>query len=80
MGRFLVAIVAGLLIAGCSAALRESHTPKKSETARPVFSFCELAKPMTWAVRDSLETQMQIRAYNARIRQQCGPEGSPDGK
>lgn len=73
-------LIAAFLLASCASAPQESHTRTKSETTRNAKAFCEVATEMTWAAGDTLETQDEIRSFNAVWKKHCRPEGSPNGK
>jgi hypothetical protein len=35
-------------------------------------SYCRLAKPISWSVRDTADTSTQVRKHNAVRRRVCG--------
>lgn len=70
----------GLALSACGTFRLESRTSQNSAARSSSSSFCDVAKQMTWAARDSLQTQDEIRSFNALVRKHCSPEGSPNGK
>jgi hypothetical protein len=78
--RGVVAALVASLLCGCVIERQRSHSATKSETTRNLPAFCEVTKRMTWAARDTVQSQNQIRAHNALFDKFCRPEGSPNGK
>lgn len=76
----ILAAIAILIATACGLRPQESNTRAKSATAPAPIAFCKVAKEMTWAADDSIDTQAEIRAYNAIWKKHCRPEGSANGK
>lgn len=66
-----VAILAGALaIAGCNVSERELRRMATADTA----AFCDIARPIYWSRKDTLETVKQVKAHNA-VGKICGWAG-----
>ena len=61
MIRRALVILATLLLAGCH------HTAKPG----PASTYCQIARPITWAAADTRITKQQIDAHNRTWKRLC---------
>ena len=61
MIRRALVILAPLLLAGC----------KHASTPGPVSTWCQIARPITWAAADTRITKEQIDAHNRTWKRLC---------
>ena len=70
MRNLMAAAIVATALAGCNVSNRELMRMATADTA----AFCDLARPIYWARKDTLDTIKQIKAHNS-VGKICGWRG-----